>query len=674
MKTSSQSFFLRLNYLPMVAHTIFILYIFPIIHQVAASDIGPGTRSGHCAFARQNTLHIFGGSIIGSETLPANHTSFSRFSTLTFPLDSNTTRLPWKDLPSREAYNIVNGACAMTDSGYAILIGYDPFDTHVTSPGIQIFNSNDQTWISSIQLNSTVNVTHAFSQRQGMASTMWAGSVFFLFGGSVSQSNTQDMFVLDTRTWPWSLSQLSPSDNTPVATSHSTMIATSNFLYHIDSPDVPGDDGAYESTVSQFDPVELEWTDTSRTITTSYPVSFVAGNDSKILLIPKSGNYTKTTSREKGPLHQFLVESMTKRQQQAQIPPTDVNNTTSNVLTLDILPSSNNTFSPIPIPGISLTADAGGTVTNLLDHNIVLYGGKADNVPNSQLVVFDSLSHNVTNTVPNVSPDVPAIIHPSSHPETTSSSPGKLDRNLVGLCIALAVAGLTVLGLIAIAFIRRLQLRRTQEKKPPVIEFPFPAEDDNGSSISTAAPDFRRFPVIKEQEDAVTWSDKVRYMLTSIGAAAAAPNEILRRQSQKTKPGKSMEKRKEIASGDASNSHQVSAPMFAPGYTEKQIFCNLSRPPPSRFREHFEGKGRFVSGLSEVSASAFSADAALLRSSSYHLGLETASNTQAPSLPRSNSEYKAHSISASLLPTSCGGVFSDMTSRSNVPPSYRRSW
>ncbi|KAG2181651.1 hypothetical protein INT44_008466 [Umbelopsis vinacea] len=657
----------------MLTPVIFILYLFSVFHHVAASDIGPGTRSGHCAFAHQNTLHIFGGSIIGSEALPANHTSFSRFSTLTFPLESNTTRLPWKDLPSREAYNIVNGACAMTDSGYAILIGYDPFDAHVTSPGIQIFNSNDQTWISSIQLNSTINATRAFSQRQGMASTMWAGSVFLLFGGSVSQTNTQDMFVLDTRTWPWSLSQLNPSDNTPVATSHSTMIATSsNLIYHIDSSDTPSEDGVYESTVSQFDPVELEWSDTVRTITTSYPVSFVAGNDSEIILIPKSDNYTKTDSRKKGPLHQFLVESMTKRQQQAQIPPNNVNNTVSNVLTLDFLPTSHNAFSPIPIPGISLIANAGGTVTNLPNHNVVLYGGKAENAPNSQLVVFDSLSHSITNTVLNVSPDVPAIIHPPSAPATMPSSSGKLDRNLIGLCIALAVAGLTVLGLIAIAFIRRRQLRRTYEKKPPVAELP--ADDDKGSLISATAPDFRRFPVIKEQEDAVTWSDKVRNMLTTIGAAAAVPNEILRRQSQKTKSGKSMEKRKEVAPGDASNSLQVSAPMLASGYTEKQIYCNLSRPPPSRFREHFEGKGRFVSGLSEASASVFSADAALLRSSSYHLGLETASNTQAPSLPRSNSEYKAHSIPGSLLPTSCGGVFSDMTTRSNVPPSYRRSW
>lgn len=662
---------MRLNCLPMVTPAIVFLCIFSVLRRVTANDIGPGTRSGHCSFAHQNTLHVFGGSVIGSETLPANHSSFSRFSSLTFPLESNTTRLPWRDLPSNEAYNVVNGACAMTDSGYAILIGYDPFDTHVTSPGIQIFNSNDQTWINSIQLNSTINITNAFSQRQGMASSMWAGGVFFIFGGSVSQSNTQDMFVLDTRTWPWSLSQISPSDNTPAATSYSTMIATSKSIYHIDTPNVPDDDGAYESIVSQFDPVELDWTDNIRTITTSYPVAVVAGNNSEILLIPKAGNYTNITSHKKGSSNQFLVESMAKRQQNTQVLPGDGNNTTYSVMTLDLLPSSNNTFYPVPVSGISLTADAGGTLTHILDHTVVIYGGKNENVPNSHLMVYDSLTHSIINAAPNVSPDMPAIVHPPTKSETTTSSSGKLDRNLIGLCIALAVAGLTVLGLIAIAFIRRRQLRRTQEKKPPVVEI---TEEDKGSSISTTAPDFRRFSLIKEQEDAVTWSDKVRNMLTGIGAAAAAPNEILRRQSQKTKSGKLMERRRENAPGDASNSLQVSAPMLASGYTEKQIFSNLSRPPPSRFREHFEGKGRFVSGLSEVSASVFSADAALLRSSSYHLGLETASNTQAPSLPRSNSEYKAHSIPGSILPTSCGGVFSDMTSRSNVPPSYRRSW
>ncbi|KAH8551185.1 hypothetical protein BGW37DRAFT_495104 [Umbelopsis sp. PMI_123] len=200
-----------------------------------------------------------------------------------------------------------------------------------------------------------------------------------------------------------------------------------------------------------------------------------------------------------------------------------------------------------------------------------------------------------------------------------------------------------------------------------------PSTEEKLSSISST-PDFRRFSVIKEHEDAVTWSDIVRNLLTSIGAAAAVPNEILRRQSQKSRSGKSTEKRKDNVTRGIPNSPQVSAPMLAPGYTEKQIYCKLSRPPPSRFREHFEGKSRFVSGLSDTSASVFSADAALMRSSSYHLGLETASNTQAPSVARSNSECKGLSLPGSVPPTSCGGVFSEMTSRSNVPPSYRRSW
>lgn len=648
---------------------IFIIVLFACCHPVVANDIGPGTRSDHCAFTRQNTYYVFGGSVVGSEPLPADHPSFSRFSSLTFPLASNTTQLPWKDLPSDRSFNIVNGACGITDSGYAIVVGYDSTSPNAHAPGLQIYNTNDQTWASSIQLNSTLNYTQVFGQRHGMASAMWAGSDYFVFGGSIQQNATQDMFALNTRTSPWSLTQLAKSDRTPAASNHSTMIATSKYIYHFDSTDTSSQDGSYQTTVSIFDPTQLDWTNMTRTISTLYPVSFVATNDSTILMIPKIGNYTRPKPQNHGPVSELLVENMAKRQQSSdQAAPDGGNSTPSDMLTINIDAYSNSSYHPMPVPGITLKSYTGGTITSVPGHDIVLYGGKAEQGTNNQLMVYDSISHSIAHAVSNVGPTEAPVSNTTAQDSGADHASGKLDRNLIGVCITLAVAGLTVLGLIALLVARRRQMRQSQEKKSATVE-----SLDDIESLTPVSPDFRRFSPLKEYDDAVTWSDKVRNTLTGIGASAVSP-ESLRWQSQTSRSAKIVDgfyKRNENSSRDIVNAPlQVSAPILAAeGYTEKQIFSNLAPPPPSRFREHFDRCG---SGISDTSV--ISADEVLLRTSSYHVGLETASNTQAPSPVCSMSEYQGPSILGSVPLTSCGGVVSDTTGRTMVPPSSRRSW
>ncbi|CAO3662537.1 unnamed protein product [Umbelopsis vinacea] len=665
---------------PMAASVLLILTVVTLCHLVAANGIGPGTRSDHCAFTRQNTLYIFGGNVVGSEPLPTTYTTFSSFSSLTFPLDSNSTKLQWNDLPSGNSFNIVNGACGVTDNGYAIMLGYDPSEPISQAPGLQIYNINDQSWINSVELNSTVNFTQAFGQRQGMASAMWAGSIYFVFGGSVSKNATQDMFVLDTRIWPWSLSQLALSESTPAPTDHSTMIATSKYIYHFDTTDSPNDDGSYQTTLSTFDPVGKEWIDSTKMISTPYPVSFVATNDSTILMIPKNGNYAGPTPQKDGSVHQLLVESMIKHLQTTNNSSQDTNAPTadpssSGVLIVGLKTDSHGKYRPAPVSGSTVRSNSGGSINNILDHSIILYGGKAEHGASNQLVVYDTLTHDITNSVANVA-TANVLVNTTSNQDNkgdgNSYSAGKLDRNLIGLCIALAVAGLTAVGLIALLFARRRQMKRDQENKAPVAE---PVDDNE--SLTPVSPDFRRFSLLKEHDDAVIWSDKVRNMLTGIGATTVSPNEILRRQSQKSRSAKIAQgfyKRKDNTSQGTIKdaSLQVSASMLTSGCTERQTFSNLASPSSSRFREHFEEKGRCVSGISE--ASAYSVDGSLLRTTSYHIGLEIESNTQAPSLVRSMSEYKALSEPGSAPLTSCGGVFSDMTDRTSIPPSSRRSW
>ncbi|GAB5592936.1 hypothetical protein Unana1_07836 [Umbelopsis nana] len=457
------------------------------------------------------------------------------------------------------------------------------------------------------------------------------------------------MFALNTRTSPWSLTQLAKSDRTPAASNHSTMIATSKYIYHFDSTDTSSQDGSYQTTVSIFDPTQLDWTDMTRTISTLYPVSFVATNDSTILMIPKIGHYGRSKPQNDGPVSELLVENMAKRQQSSdQAAPDGGNSTTSDMLTINIDAYSHSSYHPMPVPGITLKSYTGGTITSVPGHDIVLYGGKAEQGTNNQLMVYDSISHSIAHAVSNVGPTEAPVSN------TTAQD-----------------TGLTVLGLIALLVARRRRMRQSQEKKSATVE-----SLDDIESLTPVSPDFRRFSLLKEHDDAVTWSDKVRNTLTGIGASAVSP-ESLRWQSQKSRSAKIVDgfyKRNENSSRDIVNAPlQVSAPILAAeGYTEKQIFSNLAPPPPSRFREHFEGKDRCGSGISDTSV--ISADEVLLRNSSYHVGLETASNTQAPSPVCSMSEYQGPSILGSVPLTSCGGVVSDMTGRTMVPPSYRRSW
>ncbi|KAM3583124.1 hypothetical protein VKS41_004873 [Umbelopsis sp. WA50703] len=646
-----------------IATSLLFTFIVNLCNLAAAIDIGPGTRSGHCAFTYQNSLFIYGGSVIGDEHVPDNHTSFSQFSSLNFPLQPNATQLNWKDIPSNQSFNVVNGACAITDSGYAIILGYDPATSSSPSPGLQIFNTNGQTWINSIRLNGTVNYTQAYGQRQGMASAMWSGKVLYTFGGALLQNSTQDMFALDTRTWPWTLSQIGPSDNTPSASINSTMIATTQYLYLFDSLDTPDDNGDYQTTVSVFDTSQQDWLSNTRSISTSYPVSVVASNASTIFLIPKNGNASVALAQ----LDDFLqVDSLSKRQSNAiDNNAIDSTNTSSAVLTFNPNSVHHSSYQPTPIPGSSLTASQGGTITNVLNRDFVLYGGKSNNVVNKQLVVYDTMSRNITNSLANVGPQS----NPTQHvPDTGSSpadsaSPRKLDRNLIGLCIALAVAGLTALAVLALLLARR---RRMNQEKQPSREAS--AEDD---TLAPITPDFRRFSLLKEHDDAVTWSDKVRSLLIGVGSA---PNDLLRKQSQRSKSAKladSYYRRKDDLSKDMMNSSflQVSSPIMAPKYTENQIYSNLAPPAPSRFREHFDEKSRVGSGFS---ASAISADEVLLRNNSSHLGFDTSSYTQEHSIARSISESKGLSIPGTIPATTCGGVYSDTTI--TVPPSYRRSW
>lgn len=628
-----------------------------------AIDNGPGTRSGHCAFAHHNSLYIYGGSVIGDEHIPHNNTAFSKFSSLEFPLQINATQLNWNDIPSNQSFNIVNGACAITDDGYAIILGYDPETSNNSSPGLQIYNTNDQTWINSVTLNGTVNYTQAYGQRQGMASAMWSGKVLYTFGGSLLQNTSQDMFALDTQTWPWTLSQIGPSDNTPSASNNSIMIATTQYLYLFNSLDTPDDSGDYQTTVSVFDISQQDWLSNTRYISTPYPVSVVASNASTIFLIPKNGNASIALAQ----LDEFLeLDSLSKRQTDSlDNSEDDSTNNSSAVLTFNPKSVHHSSYQPTPIPGSSLTASQGGTITNVLNRDFVLYGGKSNNAVNKQLIVYDTVSHNITNNVANVGPpqSKPITPDPSSTP-AVPASPRKLDRNLIGLCIALAVAGLTAMAVIALLLARRR--RMNQEKQ---VSRDADAEDD---TLSPITPDFRRFSLLKEHDDAVTWSDKVRNMLVGIGSA---PNELLRKQSQRSKSAKvadSYYKRKDNACKDMmmnSSALQVSSPIMAAKYTEKHIFSNLTPPAPSRFREHFDEKSRAGSGFS---ASAISADDVLLRNNSSHVGFDTASYTQEHSIARSISESKGLSIPGTIPATTCGGVYSDTTI--TVPPSYRRSW
>jgi hypothetical protein len=98
-------------------------------------------RAGHCAFASNSTLYIFGGKSTNNQTI-------HRFISLQVANTSDFENAQWNVLNDSQSFNIVNGACAITSFGKAIMLGYDD-SSDSPSPGIQVYDTFADTWIGS---------------------------------------------------------------------------------------------------------------------------------------------------------------------------------------------------------------------------------------------------------------------------------------------------------------------------------------------------------------------------------------------------------------------------------------------------------------------------------------------------------------------------------------------
>ncbi|KAI9285490.1 hypothetical protein BC943DRAFT_323453 [Umbelopsis sp. AD052] len=388
-------------------------------------------RTGHCAFATNTTLYIFGGKSTNNQTL-------DRFLGIDLSNSSDYNNGRWNVLNHSNSFNIVDGACAITSTGKALMFGYDS-DSQNSTSGVQIFDTVTQNW-SGTPATTGLNATEVFSKRQGMASAI-ANDKVILFGGSADgDASNRTTYVLDTTTTPWNWTQILASEKTPNATLGGAMMGIGRYAYHVSINTTTNN----SCIIHAFDSKRLRWVGKIANYTVP-PESVVlaGGNLSEyVWMIPALRTSTATTQLQK--------------------------RATADNTTMWLFSSDDHSLGNQTETSSSYTPRQGSTATLVGASTLAIFGGNGND---SNLLVYNLIENQM---VPQWSAvQVPTPAQPASPSQSPTVEGASTDNDSHRNRILAIVLG-TVLGGIFFLVLLALLVRHHRKKQQAKTDFSAP--------------------------------------------------------------------------------------------------------------------------------------------------------------------------------------------------------
>jgi Kelch motif len=407
---------------PRLYYKAYVLCFLLLLHLgVSAADM----RTGHCAFATNTTLYIFGGKSANNQTL-------NRFLSIDITNSSDYNNGRWNVLNHSNSFNIVDGACAITSTGKALMFGYDS-DSQNSTSGVQMFDTVTQNWTDTPTATG-LNATEVFSKRQGMASAI-ANDKVILFGGSTDgDSSNRTTYVLDTTSSPWNWTLIQASEKTPDATLGGAMIGIGRYAYHFSINTTSNN----SCLVHAFDSKRLRWVGKIANYTVpAESVVLAGGNLSEyVWMIPALRTSTATTQLKK--------------------------RATADNTTMWLFSSDDHSLGNQTETNSSYTPRQGSTATLIGASTLAIFGGNGND---SNLLVYNLIENQMVPQWSAVQVPTPAQpASPSQTPTEESASPANNNNRNRILAIVLG----TVLGglclLVALALLVRHYRKNRQAK------------------------------------------------------------------------------------------------------------------------------------------------------------------------------------------------------------------
>lgn len=412
-------------------------------------------RAGHCAFATNSTLYIFGGKSTNNQTI-------HRFISMQVANTSNFETAQWNILNDSQSFNIVNGACAITSTGKAIMIGYDE-SSKSPSPGIQVYDTNTDTWIGSS--TNGLNVSDTFGNLAGMASAI-AGDKMIIFGGSAAGTPiNRTTFVLDTTTSPWNWTQLQADRHTPIDPLGGSMLGIERYAYHVTVNSTTNN----SCIVHAFDSKRLRWVGQVGNQTTPAQSVMLAGSNltEQVWMIPASLNEGNTGPRKR-------ADSGTT---QMWLFGTDDHG-------FDTQVEANSTYN----------ARSGSTATLVGNQSLAIFGGNGND---SNLLVYDLGKNQMVSQWSAVQVPIPAQQSPQPSPSNTTSIPPSTNddqnrKRILGICLG------TILGGMCALLFGFFILRHHRQKDKAGFSATHPGNTRTASSLEKSAADPSNMPPLNQ--------------------------------------------------------------------------------------------------------------------------------------------------------------------------------
>ncbi|KAG2185920.1 hypothetical protein INT43_002358 [Umbelopsis isabellina] len=412
-------------------------------------------RAGHCAFATNSTLYIFGGKSTNNQTI-------HRFISLQVANTSNYENAQWNILNDSQSFNIVNGACAITSTGKAIMLGYDE-SSKSPSPGIQVYDTNTDTWIGSS--SNGLNVSDTFGNLADMASAI-AGDKMIIFGGSAAGTPiNRTTFILDTTTSPWNWTQLPADRHTPTDPLGGSMLGIERYAYHVTINSTTNN----SCIVHAFDSKKLRWVGQVGNQTNPAQSVMLAGSNltEQVWMIPASLNEGNTGSRKRADSWntQMLLFGVDEHEFDTQV-------------------EANSTYNP----------RSGSTATLVGNQSLAIFGGNGND---SNLLVYDLGQNQMVSQWSAVQVPIPAQQSPQPSPSnTTNISPNTYDdqnrKRILGICLG------TILGGICVLLFGFFILRHHRQKDKTAFSATHPGNTRTASSLEKSAADPSNMPPLNQ--------------------------------------------------------------------------------------------------------------------------------------------------------------------------------
>jgi hypothetical protein len=461
----------------------FILCILILLNlDISAADM----RTGHCAFATNTTLYIFGGKSSNNQTL-------NRFLSIDLSNSSDYNNAHWNVLNDSNSFNIVDGACEITSSGQALMFGFDS-DSQNSTSGFQLYDTGTKNWVQS-PTTTGLNVTEKFSKREGMASAI-ANDKVILFGGSTEGSSTdKTAYVLDTTSSPWNWTQIQASEKTPNATLGGAMIGIGRYAYHVSINTTTNN----SCLVYAFDSKRLRWV--GMIANDSMPTEAVlaaGGNLSEFVwMIPalrtSITNLTTTTTTTTTTLKKRAASDDTNMWLFSSVDHSLTNQT-----------EINSTYVP----------REGSTATLIGASTLAIFGGNGND---SNLLVYNLIENQMVppwSAIPVPTPAAQPTIGPSF------SSSGDDSRNrMLGIVLGTVLGGLLVI--VAIILLVRHHRKNQQEKN--AYSAPYTSNTRQTTALEKPASDPSAIPPLNVAQPPEDTHPATMQGIVAAGAATVRP-------------------------------------------------------------------------------------------------------------------------------------------------------